>query len=249
MRMKLQRLLLVAPLALMFASVASAQTTGNIIGVVTDAQSGKPIVGALVVATSPASQGEQTAVTDKSGGFRFQLLSPGDYKLATSFDGYKPAERADLTVRIDKTIRANLSMVPEAVQMEEQVVKTGVAPVINVGSAEAGSVVSREFLSNIPVTRGFEGVAVTAPTAQIDRYGIAFAGASSPENGYLIDGMNVGDAGLRHARLAASSTTSSRRSTSRPAPSCRSTASPPAASSRWSPSRARTSSTARCSAT
>ncbi len=194
MRMKLQRLLLVAPLALIFASVASAQTTGNIIGVVTDAQSGKPIVGALVVATSPASQGEQTAVTDKSGGFRFQLLSPGDYKLATSFDGYKPAERADLTVRIDKTIRANLSMVPEAVQMEEQVVKTGVAPVINVGSAEAGSVVSREFLSNIPVTRGFEGVAVTAPTAQIDRYGIAFAGASSPENGYLIDGMNVGDA-------------------------------------------------------
>jgi hypothetical protein len=194
MRMKLQRLLLVAPLALMFASVASAQTTGNIIGVVTDAQSGKPIVGALVVATSPASQGEQTAVTDKSGGFRFQLLSPGDYKLATSFDGYKPAERADLTVRVDKTIRANLSMVPEAVTMEEQVVKTGTAPVINVGSAEAGSVVSREFMSNIPVTRGFEGVAVTAPTAQIDRYGIAFAGASSPENGYLIDGMNVGDA-------------------------------------------------------
>jgi Carboxypeptidase regulatory-like domain len=193
MRMKLQRLLRVAPLALLFASVASAQTTGNIIGVVTDAQSGKPIVGALVVATSPSSQGEQTAITDKAGGFRFQLLQPGDYKLATSFDGFKPAERADLTVRVDKTIRANLSMVPEAVQMEEQVVRTGAAPVINVGSAEAGSLVSREFLSNIPVGRTFEGVAVTSPTAQTDRYGISFAGASSPENGYLIDGLNVGD--------------------------------------------------------
>jgi hypothetical protein len=194
--MKLQRLLRVAPLALLFASVASAQTTGNIIGVVTDAQSGKPIVGALVVATSPASQGEQTAVTDKSGGFRFQLLTPGDYKLATSFDGFKAAERTDLTVRVDKTIRANLSMVPEAVQMEEQVVKTGVAPVINIGSAETGSVVSREFLSNVPVGRTFEQVAITAPTAQQDRYGIAFAGASSPENGYLIDGMNVGDSAV-----------------------------------------------------
>jgi hypothetical protein len=194
MRMMLQRLLRVVPLALLFASVASAQTTGNIIGVVTDAQSGKPVVGALVVATSPAQQGEQTAVTDKAGGFRFQLLPPGDYKLATSFDGYKPAERADLTVRVDKTIRANLAMVPEAVTMEEQVVKTGTAPVINVGSAESGTVVSREFLSNIPVSRGFEGVAITAPTAQVDRYGISFAGASSPENGYLIDGMNVGDA-------------------------------------------------------
>jgi hypothetical protein len=192
--MKLQRLLRVAPLALLFASVASAQTTGNIIGVVTDAQSGKPVVGALVVATSPAAQGEQTAVTDKSGGFRFQLLPPGDYKLATSFDGFKPSERADLTVRVDKTIRANLSLIPDAVQMEEQVVKTGVSPVINVGSAESGSVVSREFLSNVPGTRSFEDVAVTAPTAQFDRYGVAFAGSSSPENGYLIDGMNVGDA-------------------------------------------------------
>jgi hypothetical protein len=191
--MKLQRLLRLAPLALLFASVASAQTTGNIIGVVTDAQSGKPVVGALVVATSPQSQGEQTAVTDKSGGFRFQLLSPGDYKLSTSFDGFKPAERADLTVRVDKTIRANLSMVPDAVTMEEQVVKTSVAPVINVGSAESGSVVSREFLSSVPVTRGFEGVAITVPTAQIDRYGISFAGSTSPENGYLIEGMNVGD--------------------------------------------------------
>ena len=194
MRMKLQRLLRVAPLALLFASVASAQTTGNIIGVVTDAQSGKPVVGALVVATSPASQGEQTAVTDKSGGFRFQLLPPGEYKLATSFDGFKPSERSDLTVRVDKTIRANLSLVPDAVQMEEQVVKTGVSPVINVGSAESGSVVSREFLSNIPGSRNFESVAITAPLAQFDRYGVSFAGASSPENGYLIDGMNVGDA-------------------------------------------------------
>jgi Carboxypeptidase regulatory-like domain len=194
MRMKLQRILRVAPLALMFASVASAQTTGNIIGVVTDAQSGKPIVGALVVATSPSSQGEQTAVTDKSGGFRFQLLQPGDYKLATSFDGFKPAERTDLTVRVDKTIRANLSMVPEAVQMEEQVVKTGVSPVINVGSAESGTVVSREFLDNIPGSRGFENIAITAPMTQFDLYGVSFAGASSPENGYLIDGMNVGDA-------------------------------------------------------
>jgi hypothetical protein len=196
MRKKLQSLLRLAPLALLFASVASAQTTGNIIGVVTDAQSGKPVVGALVVATSPFLQGEQTAVTDKAGGFRFQLLPPGDYKLATSFDGFKPAERADLVVRIDKTIRANLSMVPDAVQMEEQVVKTSVAPVINVGSAESGSVVSREFLSSIPGSRGFENVAVTSPTAQFDYFGVSFAGASSPENGYLIDGMNVGDAGF-----------------------------------------------------
>ncbi len=124
MRMKLLRLLRLAPLALLLVGVASAQTTGTIIGVVTDAQSGKPMAGALVVATSSQMQGEQTVVTDKGGAFRLQALPPGEYKLAAQFDGYKTAERSDLTVRLDKTIRANLALVPEAVQLDEQVVKT-----------------------------------------------------------------------------------------------------------------------------
>jgi hypothetical protein len=191
MRKKLLRLLRIAPLALLLVGVASAQTTGTIIGVVTDAQTGKPVVGALVIATSPNLQGEQTVVTDKSGAFRVQALPPGGYKLAVQIDGFKPAERSDIDVRIDKTIRANLQVIPEAVQMEEQVVKTAAAPVINVGSAETGAVVSREFTSNIPTSRGFQQVALVAPTATVDQYGISFAGTTSPENNYVLDGLSV----------------------------------------------------------
>ncbi len=192
MRMKLLRLLRLAPLALLLVGVASAQTTGTIIGVVTDAQSGKPMAGALVVATSSQMQGEQTVVTDKGGAFRLQALPPGEYKLAAQFDGYKTAERSDLTVRLDKTIRANLALVPEAVQLDEQVVKTGnIAPAINVGTAEAGAVVSREFLSNVPVSRGFQNVAIVAPTATFDLLGVSFAGATSNENNYILDGLSV----------------------------------------------------------
>jgi len=100
MRMTLHRLLRLAPFALLFASVASAQTTGTIIGVVSDQSTGKPVVGALVVATSPLLQGEQTAVTDKSGAFRIQALPSGDYKLAAQFEGYMPYERSDIRVNI-----------------------------------------------------------------------------------------------------------------------------------------------------
>jgi hypothetical protein len=193
MKKQLLRVLRLAPLALLFASVASAQTTGTIIGVVTDAQSGKPVAGALVVASSSSLQGEQTVVSDKAGAFRLQALPPGDYKLAAQFDGYKTAERSDLTVRLDKTIRANLAMVPEAVTMEEQVVRTGIAPAINVGTAEAGAVVSREFTSNVPTSRGFQQVAIVAPTATFDLLGVSFAGATSNENNYILDGLSVGD--------------------------------------------------------
>jgi len=194
MRKKVLRLLRSLPLALLFvATVASAQTTGTIIGVVTDASTGKPVAGALVVATSPNMQGEQTAVTDSTGSFRLTLLPPGAFKLAVQLEGYKPGERTDINLRVDKTLRANLTLVPEAVQMEEQVVRTGVAPVINIGTAETGTVVTKEFIGSVPVGRDFATTAIVAPGVQRDGLGITFYGASSPEAGYILDGLNVSD--------------------------------------------------------
>ncbi len=194
MRKKLLRLLWVAPVAmLLFAGAASAQSTGQIVGIVNDAATGKPVAGALVIATSKALQGEQTAVTDAKGAYTIPALPPGLYKLVAQLQGYKPAERTDINLRVDFTLRANIAMVPEAVQMEEQVVKTGTAPAVNIGSAEAGTIVSKEFLASVPTTRTFEQVATIAPTATRDNYGVSFAGASSPENNYIIDGLRVSD--------------------------------------------------------
>ena len=79
--------------ALACASAAQAQTTGTLVGTVTDAASAKPVAGALVIATSPGLQGEQTAVTDARGQFTFTLLPPGRYKLVAQIQGYLPAER------------------------------------------------------------------------------------------------------------------------------------------------------------
>ena len=200
---KLLRLLQAASLVLSFTGVAAAQTTGTIIGVVTDASTGKAVAGAAVIATSANLQGEQTAVTDDSGNYRFNILPPGQYRLfvpaftGTTPDGktveYKEVERTDIVVRSDKTLRANMALVPSAVTIEEQVVRTGVAPVINIGSAETGAVVTKEFLATVPVGRDFAASAIVSPGAQTDNYGISFNGASSPENNYILDGMNVTD--------------------------------------------------------
>ena len=198
MRKKLLRLLWVAPVAmLLFAGSAAAQSTGTIVGVVNDAATGKPVAGALVIATSKALQGEQTAVTDSRGQYTISALPPGDYRLTAQLQGFKPAERSDIRLRVDFTLRANLAMVPESVQMDEQVVKTGTAPAVNIGSAEAGTIVSKEYLAAVPLaSRSYEQAAVIAPTAQRDAYGISFAGASSPENNYIIDGLRVSDPGF-----------------------------------------------------
>ncbi len=69
MAMMLRRLVRLVPLALLFAGTAIAQDTSSITGVVTDASTGKPVVGAVVVVTSPAIQAEQTVVTEAGGKF------------------------------------------------------------------------------------------------------------------------------------------------------------------------------------
>jgi hypothetical protein len=175
------------------ASAARAQTTGTLVGTVTDGATGKPVEGALVIATSPALQGEQTAVTDIRGNFTFTLLPPGRYRIAAQLQGYLPAERTGLALRVDYTLRANLALTPEAVELEAQVIRSRIAPAVNVGNAEEGTVITREYLATIPTTRGYEGTVIITPTALRDQGGISLGGATSPENNYMLDGLRVGD--------------------------------------------------------
>jgi len=162
----MRMLIKVATLALLMTGVASAQTTGTITGVVTDGASGKPVVGAVVVATSPAAPGEQTAVTDAKGAFTIANLPAGQYKLQATLEGFKPETRADLALGENVTLRANLAIVPEAVQLEEVVVTgsrirrkdlTTAAPVSVVNKeqiAASGQVSIGDFLQTIPEQSG-----------------------------------------------------------------------------------------------
>ena len=185
-----------------YAGVAQAQTTGTVVGVVTDASTGRPVARARVVARSPSLQGEQTAVSDETGSYRLSLLPPGSYKLSVpaftaSAPGgeaapYEPAERAAV-VLANRTVRVDLALAPTSVRLDEQVVRTGPGPTVDIGSAEAGAVLTRDFLETVPLGRDFSEAAEVAPGAQPDPYGIAFGGSTSPENAYLLDGMNVTD--------------------------------------------------------
>ena len=147
MRKNLLNLLRLVPIALLLcAGIASAQSTGVITGVVTDGSTSKPVVGAVVVATSPALQGEKTAVTGSDGSFTISGLPAGSYRLAAQLGSYKPAERSDLAVKADTTLRANLSVVPEAVQMEEVVVTGSRVRRLDLTASAPVLVVNREQL-------------------------------------------------------------------------------------------------------
>jgi len=150
------------PLALLAASVAAAQSTSTIAGVVTDGATGRPLAGVLVTATSPTAPIAPSAVTDAAGAFALGGLPAGAWKLTAQLEGYKAAERSDLVLGENVTLRASLAVVPEAVQMEEVVVTgsrikrkdlTTAAPVTMVNREQlqsSGKVSVGDYLQSMP---------------------------------------------------------------------------------------------------
>ncbi len=184
------------------SSPAYAQQGAAVLtGTITDTATKRPIADCVVTATSPALQGEQTVVTDKSGSYRIPNLPPGPYTLRLEGDGYKPYSRGGITLRVDSTIRVNAELLPEGIQATEVVV-IGKAPTVDVGSSSTGVSVNQEFMSRIAITapgaRGagmssFESIASIAPGAVSDTYGVGMNGTTSPENGFVVDGVSVSD--------------------------------------------------------
>jgi hypothetical protein len=86
------------------ASPAAAQptTTGAIQGQVVDADTGESVAGVMVVVTSPALQGSQTAISDENGLYKITDLPPGTYLVAFSINQLT-IQRPDVHVGVDRT--------------------------------------------------------------------------------------------------------------------------------------------------
>src|SRR6185369_4370998 len=78
------------------ATSVLAQTTGQVIGTVVDAQGGVlPVV--TVTASSPQLEGTRTALTDGTGTFRFPTLPPGTYYIKANLAGFQDAGQENVT--------------------------------------------------------------------------------------------------------------------------------------------------------
>ena len=179
---------------------AFAQGNSVLTGNVVDASTKGPLADVVVTATSPNLQGEQVAVTDETGLYRIPQLPPGEYSLRLEKEGYKPFVRGGASLRVDQTLRFNVELLPETLQ--ETIIVVARPPSVDVGSTQLGTSINEELASQLPVirpggkhggARSFEALAELAPTGQADHFGFSLNGATSNENGFLIDGLSVND--------------------------------------------------------
>src|ERR1051325_8685900 len=144
---------------------ADAFTTGAVRGVVKDKTSGEAGVGATVVATSPALQGEQVVIADETGGYYITNLPPGVYTLTVYYNNTTYA-RSNVLIQVGKELVVNLSVDTSAAK----------------GETKVGTTITSDFTNNVPSRRTFGEVMGGAAGAQSDHYGVSFAGATSAEN-------------------------------------------------------------------
>ncbi|REG24548.1 carboxypeptidase family protein [Archangium gephyra] len=188
-------------LLLLLGSSAWAQGTAVITGKIINSADKKPLQDAVVTATSPSLQGEQTVVSDASGQYRIPQLPPGTYTIRVDMEGFRPFSRGDIQLRLDRTIRFNVEMLPEG-GLSEEITVTAAPPTVDVGSSASGLNIDAAILRNLAVSRpgskgsasrSFESLAEMAPGAQEDTYGVSINGGTSPENQFVVDGLSVND--------------------------------------------------------
>src|SRR5215470_6114529 len=178
----------------------ASATVGSLRGVLKDQSNGDAAVGATVVATSPALQGEQVVITDENGQYFITSLPPGLYTLTVYYNN-NTFSRGNVLIQVGKEAVVNVTVDsaaagPEGKPKGEVIEISGSAPIIDQGSTKTGVTLGDDYTRNIPTGRTFGAVLGAVAGAQGDTYGISFAGATSAENTYIVEGINTTDTGF-----------------------------------------------------
>lgn len=189
-----RRCLALGALLLALGSAVSAQTTGSIVGRVTDEQGGA-LPGVTVEARSPALQGARTAISDETGTYRLTLLPPGTYTVSVTLEGFATDTHKDVAVALDKDTVLNPVL---RASVSEEITVTTELPVVNTTSTELGTNLDARSLQTLPTGRNYSAVVQITPGVSSDanpentgQSSITVYGSTGAENVFYVDGVNT----------------------------------------------------------
>lgn len=190
-------------LVLAFSLTAFAQrTTGDIEGVVTDAQGAVvPNVAVTIVSAQTAAGSgvsstsgfRRTVQTDTSGFFRVAQVPPGTYLVTTAaISGFGEGRLPNVRVAVDNTTRADVQVAAAGATAQVDVSVSDAAPV-DVGGTKVQANINAQRIELLPKGVDFTSVLKTIPGVRPEGLagGVSIDGASGSENAFYIDGQEV----------------------------------------------------------
>src|SRR5262245_40734876 len=183
----------------LFPILAGAQ---SLTGTARDA-SGAVLPGVTVEAASPVLiEKVRNSVTDGTGQYRIENLTPGTYTVTFTLAGFVTVKREDVQVTGQVVITLNADM--RVGGLQETITVTGETPVVDVQtSARRTAVIDNEVVAVLPASRGYGNILATVPGIQATGLNsganpvmnfFTARGGRGNEGTIQIDGMNVGSA-------------------------------------------------------
>lgn len=182
-----KKLSLIVLICAAFFSSAFAQSTGKITGVITEAGTNEtlPTVSVYLMGTSKG------AATDLDGRYTITNVSPGEYNLKISFIGFKEVVIAGIKVVAGETLEINQQL-EEKVEIGEEVIVIGEAPIFDVEKSNTSVSLNREALDAAPIQKVEDAVSMQSGVVK-DPTGLYIKGGRAYETGFVVDGVSAQD--------------------------------------------------------
>ncbi len=180
----MQKIVVYVLLGMSLAAQSFAGTTGKVSGVVTDGETGEALPGANIIIEGST----MGAASDMQGRFTILNIPPGVYVVKASFLGYAAQSRSAVRVLIDRTIRLNFELIPQALQTEEITIVAEQEMVRQDVSSSLTNISAEEMLE-LPLN---DLAKVIELQAGIEK-GMTIRGSSIEQSDFLIDGFSLRD--------------------------------------------------------
>lgn len=129
------------------ASLFGQSERGALVGTITDSQ-GAALADATVTITNLATNVSQTYRTNSEGLYEAPFLTPGNYKVSATANGFSTSFNDKVTVSIAARVRVDLSLQAGAVTAQIEV--TDAAPLVQTENATIGQVTDNKTLTELP---------------------------------------------------------------------------------------------------
>jgi hypothetical protein len=173
--------MLVAALCCLVVPI-TAQSSGGLVGRVTDASNDQPLRGVEV----RLDDGRFRATTDTRGEYRFRGIPAGLHELIVTWPGYRPATRDSVFVRASEIVRADVRLAPVAIELAELRAVGVQDPILDPLATQTIQRISAEDLRRLPVSSLEDAIALQAGVV-----GESFRGGRVGQQSFILDGLGV----------------------------------------------------------
>jgi len=200
------RICTIALILLLTGGIGYAQVDkANLDAVALDGGGGA-LPGVTVTLARPSTGYQTIAVTDKTGVAQFLALTPDDYKVSFSLQGFAAPPAQSVKLRVGQTARVSVTMKPSA---SETITVSAESPVVDVHKTDSSTNIVPEQIESLPVAdRDFQKLAFLTPGVERERGGFRFigggpvvgAGGNASSATILVNGVDFTDQALGLAR-------------------------------------------------